>query len=138
MNDAEVLQELLAAEHAASYAYGVLGARLDKERRVLALAAFDAHRLLRDRLLARVQARGLHDPGPLLAYTMPPGSPVQQAISVETDLCVLWRDLVAATDSADLRALAVRALSDAAVRATRWRVTGGVHPVTVPWPGRPI
>ncbi|MFN2536642.1 MAG: ferritin-like domain-containing protein [Mycobacteriales bacterium] len=135
MNEAEVLGELLAAEHAATYAYGVIGAHLDEHRRVMVLAGYDAHRLLRDRLLARLRARDLATPGPALAYALPAGSPVQQAISLETDLCVLWRDLVAATYDADLRALAVRALADTAVRATRWRQAAGLHPVTVPWPG---
>jgi hypothetical protein len=133
----DVLTGLLAAEHAAVYAYGVLGARLDVERRVAAVAAYDAHRLLRDSLLARLRSRGLATPGPALAYAMPAGSPVLQAIAVETDLCVRWRDLVGATDSHDLRALAVRALSDAAVRATRWRRTARITPAAPPWPGRP-
>ena len=135
MSESDVLAELLAAEHAAVWAYGVIGAHLDEHRRVAALVAYDAHRLLRDSLLARLRARDLATPGPELAYTMPPGSPVAQAISLESDLCVLWRDLVASTDSTDLRALAVRALSDAAVRAVRWRLAGALHPLTVPLPG---
>jgi hypothetical protein len=137
VSEAVVLGELLAAEHAAVWAYGVIGAHLDEHRQVAALAAFDAHRLLRDSLLARLRARDLPTPGPELAYTMPAGSPVVQAISLESDLCVLWRDLVASTDSTDLRGLAVRALSDAAVRAARWRIAGGIRPVTVPLPGTP-
>jgi hypothetical protein len=137
VTEAEVLGELLAAEHAAVYAYGVLGAHLDPHRRVAAVAAYDAHRLLRDSLLSRLRARGVATPAAALAYTMPTGSPVQQAISIETGISVLWHDLVAVTDSRDLRALAVRALSDAAVRATGWRETTGVAPLTTPWPGQP-
>ena len=136
MTEADVLGGLLAAEHAAVYAYGGIGARLDERRRVAALAAYDAHRVLRDSLLARMRARGLATPGPALAYALPPGSPVQQAIAVETDLSARWRDLVGSTDSADLRALAVRALADAAVRASRWRQASGQHPLTDPWPGQ--
>lgn len=137
MSDADVLAELLAAEHAAVWAYGVLGAHLDEHRRVAALAAFDAHRRTRDSLLARLRTRRLPTPGPAAAYAMPAGSPVQQAISLESGLCVLWRDLVAATDSEDLRALAVRALADASVRAVRWRQAGHLAPLTVPLPGTP-
>jgi hypothetical protein len=136
----QVLAELLAAEHQAIWGYGVIGAHLDEHRRVAALAAYDAHRLLRDSLLVRLQAGGLATPGPALAYTMPvttPGSAVRQAISLEDGLCVLWRDLVASTDSTDVRSLAVRALSGAAVRATRWRRSGGIQPLTVPLPGAP-
>ncbi|MCU1603433.1 MAG: uncharacterized protein JWO22_4142 [Frankiales bacterium] len=130
-----MLTELLAAEHAAVYGYGVLGAHLDDRRRVAALSAYDAHRVLRDSLLARLSARSLPTPAPALAYASPAGTPAQQAIALEDGLCVLWRDLVASTDSTDLRGLAVRALSDAAVRAVRWRQSTRQHPVTVPLPG---
>ena len=139
-SDSTVLAELLAAEHAAVYGYGVLGSRLDPARRTLALAAHDDHRVLRDLLVQRMAARGLATPGPELAYAMTvatPGSAVRQAISLEEGLGVLWRDLVAATDGADLRALAVRSLSAAAVRAVRWRQAGGITPLTTPWPGQP-
>lgn len=135
-----VVGELLAAEHAAVWGYGVIGAHLDVHRRVAAVAAYDAHRLLRDSLLVRLRARGLATPGPLTAYQLTvttPRSAVQQAISLEDGVCVLWRDLVASTDSSDLRGLAVRALSNAAVRAVHWRQTIGVRPVTVPLPGTP-
>ena len=140
MSEATVLTELLAAEHAAVFGYGVIGARLDDRRRTMALSAFDDHRVLRDRLVQRMTARGLPTPGPALSYAVPvttPGSAVRQAVSLETGLAVLWRDLVASTDDRDLRALAVRALSDAAVRATRWRQTDDLAPLTTPWPGQP-
>ncbi len=137
MSEASALTALLAAEHAAVYGYGVLGAHLNDARRVAALSAYDTHRQLRDRLIARLAARSLPTPAPALAYALPAGSPAQQAIALEDGLCVLWRDLVASTDSADLRGLAVRALADAAVRAVRWRQVAGQHPVTVPLPGTP-
>jgi hypothetical protein len=35
------------------------------------------------------------------------------------------------------RGSALDALTDAAVRATRWRRVGGVTPPTLPFPGRP-
>ena len=138
MTEASALAELLSAEHQAIWAYGVIGAHLDEERRTTALAAYDAHRLLRDSLLARMRSRGLPTPGPALAYEMTvttPGSAVQQAILLEDGLTARWHDLVASTENRDLRALAVRALSDAAVRATRWRISARVRPATVPLPG---
>ena len=137
MTEDDVLGELLAAEHAAVYAYGVLGAHLDTERRGSAVAAYDAHRQLRDSLMDLLRARDLPLTAPALAYAMPPGSPVQQAIAVETGISVLWHDLLAATTSRDLRVLAVRALSDASVRATRWRQAARQSPLTTPWPGLP-
>lgn len=139
MSEAPVLAELLAAEHAAVFGYGVIGAHLDDLRRTMALSAFDDHRVLRDRLVQRMSARGLATPGPALSYAVAvttPGTAVQQAISLETGLGVLWRDLVGATDNADLRSLAVRSLSESAVRATRWRQAAGITPLTTPWPGQ--
>lgn len=139
MSESSVLGELLAAEHAAIFGYGVIGAHLDERRRTMALSAFDDHRVLRDRLVQRMTARGIATPGASLSYEVPvttPGSAVQQAISLETGVAVLWHDLVASTDNADLRALAVHALSDAAVRATRWRQAGRLTPLTTPWPGQ--
>ena len=136
--ETDALEKLLVTEHQAVWAYGVIGARLDDARRPRALAAYDAHRLLRDELLTLLRARSLPTPGPALAYDLTvtdPRSAVQQAIRVEDALCVRWRDLVASTDAADLRRLAVRGLSEAAVRAVRWRQSGGVAPVTVPFPG---
>jgi hypothetical protein len=46
-----------------------------------------------------------------------------------------WRAALSATRDAD-RGTAVDALTDAAVRATRWRRLAAVTPVTVPFPGR--
>lgn len=135
-DESTVLGELLAAEHAAVFGYGVLGAHLAGSQQVLALSAYDAHRVLRDSLLARLTARDLPTPPPSLAYALPAGTAVQQAVVLEEGLCVLWRDLVSATDSADLRGLAVRALSDAAVRAVRWRQAAKQRPATVPFPGQ--
>lgn len=132
------LEQLLVAEHQAIWAYGVIGAHLDDARRRQALAGYDAHRLVRDDLLTRLRALSLPTPGPSLAYDLTvttPGSAVQQAIRVETELSARWRDLVASTDDADLRRLAVRGLSEAAVRATRWRQVAGLSPTTVPLPG---
>ena len=140
MSAAEVLAELLAGEHAAVFGYGVIGARLDLRRRALALSAFDDHRLLRDQLTALMTGRGLPTPGPALSYDVPvttPQSAVQQAVALESGLGVLWRDLVASTDEAALRALAVRGLSATAVRAARWRASAGLRPLTTPWPGQP-
>lgn len=139
LSDDDVLGELLAAEHAAVYAYAVLGAHLDQHLRAVALSAYDAHRASRDGLLDRMRARHLATPGPSLSYAVAvtnPRSAVLQAVSLEEGLSVRWRDLVSATDAADLRRLAVTSLSAAAVRATRWRQLAGVQPLTDPFPGQ--
>lgn len=139
MTESAALTALLDAEHAAVYAYGVLGARLDEATRRVALAAFDAHRSRRDELIARLRARSLPTPGPEAAYDVVVANRVQAlalAVRVETELGVRWRDLVAVTDNRMLRRAAVQALQDSAVRATVWRRTAGLTPLTQALPGQ--
>ena len=138
MSESTALSALLAAEHAAVYAYGVLGARLDERTRTVALAAFDAHRTRRDDLIARLRTLAIPTTGPATSYDVVVAGRVQAlalAIRVETGLGVLWRDLVASTDDRSLRRIAVQALQDSAVRATGWRKLSGVTPVTEALPG---
>ena len=47
-----------------------------------------------------------------------------------------WRAALPETTDAD-RSASLGALTDAAVRATRWRRLAGVTPLTMPFPGRP-
>jgi hypothetical protein len=135
----DVLVDLLAAEHAAVYAYGVLGARLDDRTRTSALAAYDAHRSRRDALVSRLRARRLPTPGPAPSYDVAVpdrAAALALAVRVETELGVRWRDLVAATDDPALRQLGVQGLQDSAVRAAQWRQTAGITPVTQALPGQ--
>ena len=139
MSDTELLVGLLAAEHAAIYAYGVLGARLDEATRAMALTAFDAHRTLRSALRVQLQARGVEPPGPLAAYDITVRDRAQAlrlAIDLEVKDGVLWRDLVATSEDPALRSMAVPALAGTAVRAARWRKVAGVRPLTEAFPGQ--
>jgi hypothetical protein len=133
-----LLTVLLEAEHAAVYGYGVLGARLDEQARLLALSAYDSHRARRDQLAARLRERG-GDPQPA-----PPGYDVAVAsaaealalaVRLEEGLATRWRDLVAGTGERALRELAVAGLQECAVRAAQWRRRAGVVPPTVALPG---
>jgi hypothetical protein len=136
-DESAVLQDLLAAEHAAVYAYGLLGARLDETTRTAALAAFDAHRARRDALIAVLQTAGAEAPAPALGYDAAVGTrpkALALAVRVEVELGVRWRDLVGVTDDAALRRLAVQGLQESAVRAAGWRRTAGSSP-TVALPG---
>ena len=63
-----MLTDLLAAEHAAIYGYGVLGARLDGRPAQLALRAYDAHRSRRNALETALRARSLTPPTTAAAY----------------------------------------------------------------------
>lgn len=138
MSDLDLLAAVLMDEDAAVYAYGVLGARLDDATRAVALDHFDAHRLRRDEVIARLRAAGRPRQGPRTAYDVAVGgraAALTLAIRVEDSLAVRWRDLVGGTTDAGLRRLGVSGLTDSALRAATWRRTAGLTP-TVALPGQ--
>lgn len=129
------LQVALAGEHATSYAYGVLGARLTGPDRERARTAYDAHRVLRDRLDALVREHGGQPVVAAAAYELP--FPVRTkadarrlAGRVEERTAAPYADLVAAA-TGPVHRFATTALRDAAVRAAGWRGE------TQPFPGLP-
>jgi hypothetical protein len=134
------LAPALAAEHAAVYAYGVLGARLAGTARTEAVAAEAAHRARRDALLRRLADTGATPSPAAPAYTLPFAVPnaraaLRLAVLVEERTAAAWRAAVPGTAAAD-RATVVAALSECAVRAARWRQrSSATTPATVPFPG---
>lgn len=137
-SEVELLQTLLAAEYAAVYGYGVLGARLDDVRRGQAQLALAAHRVRRDQLAALLRGRAASLPAPLAGYDVTVGTApaaLDLAVRLEEGLAVRWRDLAGGTDDAGLRRLAVDGLTEVAVRAVAWRTAQGVVPPTTALPG---
>ena len=140
MTATDRLRALVEAEHAAVYAYAVLGARLDDTGRRFARLAYDGHRARRDQLVAALQAGGTEAPVPLPAYDVAVADAMQAmglAVRIEEGVAVRWRDLVAATDARSLRTLGVAGLQETAVRAAQWRLRAGLAPVTTALPGTP-
>jgi hypothetical protein len=136
------LREALAAEHAAVWGYGVVGAAPAVDARGPATAAETAHRDVRDSVTALLDERGA-DPVPAEgAYALP--FPVLSAVDAAA-LAVVLEDGVAAAwvrvlDQAAERSVRERAvgwLSAAEVRAVAWRGAAGVTPVTSALPGLP-
>jgi hypothetical protein len=131
------LVDLLVDEHAAVYAYGLVGAHLGPAERRVARAAFEAHRAARDGLRVLVEQRHGSPPAPAATYDVTVSTVAGAralAVRVEEQLGVRWRDLVATTDETALRRLAVQRLQECAVRAALWRRAQGVTPA-VPFPG---
>ena len=64
-------------------------------------------------------------------------SAIAVIVLAETDTTVAWRAVLERTDDRALRSMALTALTDAAVRATRWRLAGGQTPAAPPLPGKP-
>jgi len=136
----ERLVAALAAEHAAIFGYGVLGARLDAATVSLAVQAEGAHRSRRDALLLRLTGKGTNPPAAEPAYALPhpvtnQPSALRLAVVIEERTAAAWRAALLYTDDEERR-LALDALIDCAVRATRLRRAAAVEPYTVPYPGR--
>jgi hypothetical protein len=126
------VQNALAAEHAAVYGYGVVGAHLNGAARQGALDAFDSHRYRRDQLRQLVIAAGGDPVAAEPAYQLPfPVRDARAAVALASHLesaaAGAYAELVAAATGADRR-FAAQALQGAAVRAARWGGTSTAFP----------
>ncbi|MGK5112205.1 ferritin-like domain-containing protein [Geodermatophilus sp. CPCC 205506] len=136
------LREALAAEHAAVWGYGSVGAALPAEGRPPAVAAENAHRDVRDRLAALLDGRDA-DPVPAEGgYTLP--FPVLSAtdaaalaVVLEEGVAAAWVRVLDQAARAAVRELAVGVLAAAEVRAVGWRTAAGETPPTTAFPGLP-
>ncbi len=119
-----VLQATLAGEHAALYAYGVLGGRISRTESPTAAAlldaAYEAHRARRSELRGLLTARDVEPEGARAAYrvdarTRVTGALLAVARGVE-DRCAAQYVALAAAGVGEVRLWAIDALTDAAVR----------------------
>jgi hypothetical protein len=135
----QALAAALAGEHAAIYGYGILGAHLSGAPLTLARQAEAAHRNRRDSLLEMISAAGGTPPAADPAYALPfpvidAASALRLALQIEERAAAIWRAALPATTGAQRRS-GLDALTDAAVRAARWRRAAGQQPGTVALPG---
>jgi hypothetical protein len=121
------LQSALIAEQAASYGYGVVGARLPQRSAEQALATADwvAHMRARDQLSALITARGATPVPAAVAYQLPepvhtPAAAEALAATLEDRVAQAYLGLVALPDSG-LRSLGAQQVRAAALRAEAWR-----------------
>lgn len=119
------LQAALAAEHAAVYGYGVVGAQLTGAPLAAARAAYTAHQARRDALQREITARRATPVAAAAGYDLPfpvtgARSAIRLAVLLEDRLTAVSADLVAAA-AGQLRRTAADALRDSAVRAAHWR-----------------
>ncbi|MEV1289986.1 ferritin-like domain-containing protein [Micromonospora sp. NPDC049679] len=137
----EGLSAALAAEHAAIFAYGPIGVHLDAGAEKEARATEAAHRARRDELVLALAGDQATPPPAEPGYALPfpvtdRASALRLAVTIEERTGAVWRAALPVTTGAQ-RAQSLDALTDCAVRATRWRRIAGVVPTTVPFPGRP-
>jgi hypothetical protein len=125
----------LAAEHAAVYAYGVIGARTTGNLRTTATAAFNAHRARRDQLRTLIITGGGTPTEPAATYDLPiipstSAQAVELAVLVERGVTGAYLELTASTDAA-IRRMAALAMQECVTRSY------GLRPEIVAFPGMP-
>lgn len=123
----DVLQAVLATEHAAVYGYGVIAARTSGPQRRAALNALDTHRARRDHLRAMVSAADGTPVEAAPAYRLPevvrtPQAAARLAADTERALGLALGELIEFGRASD-REWAATTLQDIAVRETYWRGT---------------
>jgi hypothetical protein len=139
---ADALNAALAAEHAAVWGYGVVGAALPGDQRKRAAAAEDAHRDARDGLVALLSGRGTDPVGPEGAYELPfpvlsETDAAELAVTLEDGVAAAYARVLGDAAEKATRQLAVDSLGITEVRAVAWRARAGQEPVTSPFPGLP-
>ncbi|WP_245642705.1 ferritin-like domain-containing protein [Nonomuraea candida] len=123
--DLEKLRKALAAEHAALFAYGLLGARTSGEVRAKMTAAFESHRARRDQLRTRITALGGKPAEPDASYALPffpsgTALAVKLAVHLESGVAAAYLELAAARDP-ELRRQAALAMQEAVTRSYSFR-----------------
>lgn len=129
------LNDAVAGENAAIYAYGVLGPHLTGAARSLASQAELAHRNLRDSMLEKLTS----PPAAQANYALPFAvnsfsSAIALAVHVEEACAALWRSVIVASEPS-ARDQPLTELTSAALRGAAFRRAGGAWPGTVAFPG---
>ena len=128
------LQSALAAEHAAVYGYGVVGAHLSGSQQATATADWVAHQVARDRLEAMLRTVGGSQPtAAAVAYQLPipvrnAREAVALAVVLEDRIATAYLGLVALSNAA-IREYGAQQVQASALRAAAWRGS------TVAFPG---
>ncbi|MFI6601239.1 ferritin-like domain-containing protein [Nonomuraea sp. NPDC050536] len=134
MSDVDLLRKALSAEHAAVWAYGLVGARTTGTLRARAAAAFDAHRARRDQLRTLITQRGGKPTEAEPSYDVDVPTTATQsarlAAHVEDGITAAYLELTSATDPT-LRRYAATAMQESTTRSYAFR------PTIPPFPGMP-
>ena len=136
------LRTALAAEHAAVWGYGVVGAALDASAQGLAEVSETAHREVRDRVVELLAERDAEPVGAEGGYALPfpvlSGTDASAlAVVLEDGVAAAWVRVLDQAVERSTRELAVGALTAAEVRAVGWRAAAGQTPSTRAFPGLP-
>ena len=138
-NDA-ALSDAIAAEHATIYGYGFVSAHSTPELNDMVSESLSEHRERREAAIAMLSARSVTPPIAAIGYQLPipvanPTDAAKLAVRMEEDDAVAWRAMLEQAKTAEDRSFAVKALTECAVRAARWRQVLQTWPLTRPFPG---
>jgi uncharacterized protein DUF4439 len=125
MSEVSALQDVLSAENAAVFGYGVVGAHLAGPQRSAAMRDWVLHETDRDTVTGMLTSRGAQPVPAAAAYQLPfrvhdAAAAAQLAAYIEDRVTAAYLGLVALT-AAGLRELGARKMRAAALRAAVWR-----------------
>lgn len=125
MSEVSALQDVLSAENAAVFGYGVVGAHVAGAQRSAAMRDWVLHETDRDAVTSMLTSRGAQPVPAAAAYQLPfrvrdAAAAAQLAAYIEDRVTAAYLGLVALT-GAGLRELAARKMRAAALRAAGWR-----------------
>lgn len=136
------VQDALVAEHTLVWVYGLCTAFVTGAGLADLNSGLTQHTARRDATERLLTDAGATPQAAEPAYQTP--QPVTNANSAMTVLAiaeseaeVAWRAVLESTDDANLRTAGLAALTDSAVRQTRWRRLAGLSPASVAMPGLP-
>jgi hypothetical protein len=140
--ETDALRAALAAEHAAVWGYGVVGAALSASAQAHAAQDQAAHRDLRDQLTTLLDQRAAEPVTAEAAYALPfpvvsSSDAARLAVVLEDGTAAAWVRVLGRAAKREIRKLAVDTVGATEVRAVAWRTTAGVTPATTPFPGLP-
>lgn len=135
--DGKQLNAVLAAEHAAIFGYGAMGAWLRGDALAVCGELQQAHRERRDALSAAVVRSGAKPVAAAPNYQLPEqvtsaAAAIALGVTLEENCAAVWRALV--PQRTHDRPTAIAGLAGCAIAAARWRTFAG-QPPTVAFPG---
>ncbi|SDP45791.1 protein of unknown function [Actinopolyspora xinjiangensis] len=136
------VRQALGTEHAAVWVHGLAKAFVTDQKVAAELReAATTHREHRDRARELLRSAGVAPPVAEPAYRTPKpvtdqDSALRALLAVEQDCSAGWLAVLERSEPRRLKELALTCLTDAATRATRWRLKLGVRPSAPAFPGR--
>lgn len=138
----DALTDVVAAEDAAIFTYGLITAFAAPARRSTIDEYSAEHRAAREEAAQALRDAGVTPPDLAAGYTLPievtdSVTAAQAALIAEDDTAVAYRSLLERGTDESARRIGLTGLTASALRAAGWRAALRQSPFTVAFPGRP-